>query len=99
MKLGLRCQPDDYSLALLDGDAAAIPVLLELMKSPYPSVRLVAVESLARMGEAARPALPALLEASDDEDNEVGSSAAIAVYRLDQDLFYESLNPGCRHRR
>jgi len=52
---------------LLDGDPAALPVLLELLHADSAKVRAVAAAGLGTVGPAAREAVPDLLQACQDE--------------------------------
>jgi HEAT repeat protein len=59
---------DAPSDSLVRGGPDALPVLAELLASPNPWSRRVAVEQLTRLGPAARPALPALVRALGDDE-------------------------------
>jgi hypothetical protein len=83
--VGFPSKPSTEDLPLLDGDPGAIPVLLELLQASDPKVRMVAIEGFARMGDKAKPAVPALIKAMDDEDFDVGCDAAIALMRLEEE--------------
>lgn len=76
--------PVQSRLPLLDGDPAALPVLLELLDSPHPVARCVAVEGLSRIGEPAKFAMPRLLAAYRDHDPDVQHHAFLAVFRWDR---------------
>jgi hypothetical protein len=68
---------------LLNGDPAALAVLVELLKDRDPQVRGLAAEGLGKIGPAALPAFSALLEARHDEDWWVRHQAEDALYRID----------------
>jgi hypothetical protein len=80
-KLGLAPQPQPVRLSLLEGDAEAVPVLIELLQRTDPKVRRIAVQGLGWIGEAAKPAVPALLGALDDKD--LRSDVEQALFRVD----------------
>jgi HEAT repeat protein len=61
---------------------AAIPSLIETLKSPDAAVRLKGVEVLGRMGSAAEPAVPDLVRLLDDADPEVRKAAARTLGRI-----------------
>jgi HEAT repeat protein len=65
----------------------AVPLLAErLQKDSDKFVRTVCADVLGRMGEAARPAIPALLVAVRDDDYLVQTSSARALGILDPSL-------------
>jgi hypothetical protein len=66
-----------YHSPFLNRDASAVPVLTALLRDPEPKVRLYAVHSLAYLGEAARPAWPALRGMAGDRA-EVGREITVA---------------------
>lgn len=67
--------------------ADAVPLLAErVQRDPDKFVRAVAADVLGRMGEAARPAIPALLVAVRDDDYLVQTSSARALGILDPSL-------------
>jgi hypothetical protein len=61
---------------------AAVPSLIETLKSPDPTVRRKAVEVLGRMGPEAEPAVPDLIRLLDDADPEVRKAAARTLGRI-----------------
>jgi HEAT repeat protein len=61
---------------------AAVPSLIETLKSPDPAVRLKAIEVLGRMGSAAEPAVPDLIRLLEDTDPEVRKAAARTLGRI-----------------
>jgi HEAT repeats len=82
-KLGF--QPEaPCSLPLLEGDPEAVPVLVELLKSPDPKVRQIAVQGLEKIGEQARAGTSGLVEALDDPEEEVRRDAAQALFTVDR---------------
>jgi hypothetical protein len=67
-----------------EGDAEAIPVLLELLhQAPEPNVRALAARGLGQVGPAAHEAVPMLLAALDDEADIVAHEAAAALCAVD----------------
>jgi len=64
---------------LQDGDPEAIPVLVELLKSPEPIVRIMAASGLQQIGSLASEAVPALSALVDDEDGDVAFTARQAI--------------------
>jgi hypothetical protein len=83
-QVGMKLGKDRRDMPLLQGDPTAVPVLAELLLSPNPHARLIAAEGLERIGEAARPAVPALIRALDDEDSEVRQQVEQALFRIDR---------------
>jgi HEAT repeat protein len=75
-------QPREDSL--VKGFTAAVPVLSEALKDADPGVRAAAAESLGRLSEYARDALPALVETFKDKkaDRFVRGYAAFAIGRI-----------------
>jgi HEAT repeat protein len=61
---------------------AAIPSLLETLKSPNAAVRLKSIEVLGRMGPGAEPAVPELIRLLEDADPDVRKSAARTLGRI-----------------
>src|SRR5262249_53218012 len=78
-----KLPPD--KLPLLEGDAEAVPVLIELLRSRDRQVRLIAAEGLERVGAKADAAIPALTNALSDADADVRAQAGQALYRIDRD--------------
>jgi HEAT repeat protein len=72
-------------MPLLQGDPAAIPVLSDLLASRYPQARLIAAQGLEKLGEKARPVVPALLQALADEDETVLAQVEQALFRIDRE--------------
>jgi hypothetical protein len=62
--------------------APAVPALIDTLQSPVGSVRLKAVEVLARMGPEALAAVPRLIELLDDPDPTVRKAAARALGQI-----------------
>ncbi len=54
--------------ALQSGDKAALPVLVELLKSPHSAVRVTAAGGLAELGPGAEAALPGVILAIKDKN-------------------------------
>jgi hypothetical protein len=71
--------------SLLRGDPAAVAVLGELLARPEHPSRMAAAYGLRRVGPAARAAVPRLLAAVEDEDDEVSFLAVQAMFRVDPD--------------
>jgi hypothetical protein len=67
-KLSLKPQPSE--IPLLNGDPAAVPVLIELLESSDSSARLIAMGGLRRAGPAAEAALPVLRRLQADSSAE-----------------------------
>jgi HEAT repeat protein len=65
------------------GGEAIVPLLIKALKDSSAEVRSQAIDSLGRLGELARPALPRLLELLADKD--AGEAAAVAVARFRKD--------------
>ena len=61
---------------------AAVPALVETLKSPDPAARLKGIEVLGRMGPGAAPAVPDLIRLLDDPDPEVRKAAARTLGRI-----------------
>jgi hypothetical protein len=77
---------DTQDPSLTDGDPKALPVLVELIRSPHAKARWVAVSGLGALGRKAPEALPALMAAArDDGDEEVRLTAIWEVRRIDPD--------------
>jgi hypothetical protein len=67
-----------------DGDPEAIPVLVELLKSPERHVRIIAAYGLEIIGPPARDAIPALLAMLlRDDDEDVATEAWCAIESVD----------------
>jgi hypothetical protein len=58
----------DLGIVLQDGDPDAVPVLMELLNDEDPTVRLLAIFGLQRVGAAARDAVPQLLALCPDPE-------------------------------
>jgi hypothetical protein len=84
-ELGIQTTEERFEMPLLKGDPAALPVLIELLESTDSQVRLMAAEGLEQLREKARPAIPALLHAIDDEDETVREQAEQTLYRVDRE--------------
>jgi len=61
----------------------AVPVLIDLLQDDSPVVRQKAIAILARIGEPAKSAIPALQKALNDSDEEVRARAAAAIRQLE----------------
>ena len=62
--------------------AAAVPALIEGLRSPDPAVRLKAVEVLGRMGPDAQDAVPDLVRLLDDPDEAIRKAATRTLGRI-----------------
>ena len=69
---------------LLQGDPAAVPVLVELLKDSDPEIRLIALEALCNTGTAAKAAVPVLLDALHDDNREVRTEAERSLLQIDE---------------
>jgi HEAT repeat protein len=78
---------EEREQTLIAGFKAAIPLLSDALKDPSPEVRAAAAESLGRLSEYAREALPELVEAFKDKkaDRFVRGHAAVAIGRIGGD--------------
>jgi HEAT repeat protein len=68
--------------AVLNGDVAAVPVLVDLLREEEMGARSIAAETLGSLGPAATMAVPALAKALQDEDLFVRRNAAVALCNL-----------------
>jgi HEAT repeats len=75
----------DKKMSLLDGDPAAVPVLIELLGSRNAKARQIAAQGLEKVGDEARCAVPALLVAIDDPQEEVRRYAEQALMQIDRE--------------
>jgi hypothetical protein len=75
--------PGSPARALRAGDPAAAPVLAGLLESQDRRTRGLAVEELTALGEAARPAVPALLRRLRDRDTNFRWEAFRALKAID----------------
>ena len=73
--------PSSYSL--LEGDHEALPVLLMLLQSKSVKVRRVAISGLCLLGKGIPEAIPALVVAAEDPDEQVRQEAHQALVLLD----------------
>jgi HEAT repeat protein len=71
------------TLGLLGDTEAALPVLVEAMNDPQDAVRIQAVASLEKLGEAARPAEATLRAAACDSSEYVKRISARALQKLE----------------
>jgi hypothetical protein len=62
--------------------AAAVPALIEGLRSPDPAVRLKAVEVLGRMGPDAKDAVPDLVRLLDDPEEPIRRAATRTLGRI-----------------
>jgi hypothetical protein len=86
---GVPAPVPDPGYPLFGGDPVAVPVLVELLRSPDATARWAAADGLERVGPGARAAVPGLLEARDDPDWAVAFAACKALQRIE---------PGANHR-
>ncbi len=84
-QVGFDSRNDQEDMPLLQGDPAAVPVLIQLLSSHDSQARLLAAEGLEKVGASARPAVPALLGALDDEDEVVREQVEQALFRIDRE--------------
>ena len=64
-------------------DTATLPAVLKWLQHPDPSIRRAAVETLAKLGKLAQPAVPAVLAALGDRDPDVREEAGKALKAID----------------
>jgi len=64
---------------------AALPQLVELLRSERAEVRLIAAQVIARMGSDAKDAVPALIPLLDDPDERVRKAATRTLGRIGPD--------------
>jgi hypothetical protein len=83
--IGIKVSEECCDMPLLQGDPAAIPVLSDLLASRYPQARLIAAQGLEKLGEKARPVVPALLRALADEDETVLAQVEQALFHIDRE--------------
>jgi hypothetical protein len=81
--LNRHAQTIDHSPPLQDGDAEAVPVLVELLQAPEANVRIIAAQGLEGIGPPARKAIPALIALIDDEDEDVAFASRQALRAMD----------------
>lgn len=60
----------------------SVPALVELLTNSRPYLRWSAAEGLGTFGNAATPAIPALMAASHSEDSQMQIAAAVAIKRI-----------------
>ncbi len=60
-----------------------VPALIESLADPVVTVRLSAVEGLARFGPKAREAVPVLMKAFENRESKIASLAGFALMRID----------------
>jgi HEAT repeat protein len=75
----------EEALLLLEGEPAAVPVLLDLLRSTDPVVRKAAAEGLGAVGGPARVATPRLTPLLGDGDEPVRLAARAALKKIDPD--------------
>lgn len=75
-----------YTLWKIDQQAKAIPLLSKALKDTEikPQDRAMAASSLGEIGPPAKAALPALIEATKDQEAQIRVSAAWALWTVDQ---------------
>lgn len=84
-KIGAARKHDLHEMPLLAGDAGAVPVLLELLRSNDSKARLIAAEGLERIGEKAKPAVPDLIAAMEDDNEDVRAQAEQSLFYIDRE--------------
>jgi HEAT repeat protein len=70
---------------ILDSIQSSVANLVEDLKDTDPVVRKEAAEGLQRVGDPAKPAIPALAEAVKDKDEAARDAAVVALLTLDPD--------------
>ena len=79
-----NAQNIDHSPPLQDGNAEAVPVLVELLQAPEANVRIIAAQGLEEIGPSASEAVPALQRALRDEDQEVAQASRQALRAINR---------------
>lgn len=87
-----RIEVADPELPLVAGDPAALPALMELMRSPRATTRRIAIEGIRRTDDHGKIAIPLLTESLKDPDSDVGFEAANALRRWDRNVLLRFLN-------
>ncbi len=71
------------ALALIGREAkAAIPCLIQILKTGDKAFRLEAIQAIARIGPASKEATAAITEALLDADEDVRQAAAVVMHRM-----------------
>jgi HEAT repeat protein len=86
-KLGLGKAMDRYHhlpFILTEFDPAAVPVLVELLRSPESNVRLLAAIALPETGPQGRDALATLRALQDDRDGDVRWVAQATIRAIEE---------------
>ena len=73
----------EFGGPLLDGDLAALPVLLALIRNDSAKVRRVAISGLYVQGKERPEVVAALVEAAEDPDNEARQDARVTLQLLE----------------
>jgi hypothetical protein len=68
--------------AVLEASQAAVPVLVELLRSEYAPVRVAAAKALGMQLHGTEPAAQALLRAAEDESEDVRKAARLSLLEL-----------------
>ncbi len=66
-----------------EGAAAAIPLLVEGLTAPEPTLKLQCVRALEQIGPRAKEALPKLRALVDDPDPQVQGAASRAIQAIE----------------
>jgi hypothetical protein len=74
--------PEEEDPAVLEAGQAAVPVLVELLRSEYAPVRVAAAKALGRQLDGTEPAARALLLAAGDESEDVRKAARLSLLEL-----------------
>jgi HEAT repeat protein len=62
-----------------EAGAGAVPGLIDLLETEHALTRLFVVDTLAEIGVASKPALPALRSRLDDDNDDVRAAARQAI--------------------
>ena len=74
--------PTAHQLGPVQYGAKAVTFFEQALSSPYPKIRLAALQALSRLGGEARPAVPAIKRALADTNALVKAAAARALDKI-----------------